>query len=120
MNKLNLARTMFECCLSGGCIAGGVECSKIGKSMQEKVDHIEKEKKGVDEKYDAELAKVNKLTKEVGCAKKVVEYSKSHFHTIGMGGKEAHQLSSHARDAKYGIKKNLEECGLKSYSDGLN
>lgn len=130
MTKLGALRCLGECALGGGCIAGGVECAKMKTREQMafvEVEQLKLDNKSITENYDAELDKNKKLDEGIVCAKKVIEYSKLHFSTIGGSGQEASKLTQHARDAKFGVKNIMEDktkgcpsTPLKSYSEGLN
>lgn len=120
MTKLGALRCLGECALGGGCITGGVECAKIKSSMQKNLNAMESGKNDADRKYNEETTKVAKLEKEVACAKTALTYAKLHFHNIGGSGQQAHELTQHGRDAKQGLRLELEKCELKGWSNTLN
>lgn len=59
MTKLNIARSALELSLGGGCIAGGVECSKVPSKVEAKLEEKVKErtKELQKQRDDAEGAK---------------------------------------------------------------
>lgn len=72
----------MEVGLGGGCIAGGVECSKLEEKIEErtkeyKADKVkaEGERDTLQHNYDVELDRRTKLTKAEKCLRQMVEYA---------------------------------------------
>lgn len=125
MNKISAVRATVECGLSGGCIAGGVECSKmkgVVESSSEKSKVLEKTNEAL-ENQNKTLNETNRRVnatsdwykKENEKLKNAIKYSAEWLHKLGTMDWDERQLKNNALDAKWGLKNNhLDKQGVDS------
>lgn len=114
MNKISVVRATVECCLSGGCIAGGVECSKMKgavKSSNDKSQELDiknKNLEGQNKTLKDANTRINNTNvwykNENEKLKNAIKYSAEWLNKLGTMGWEKDRLQQEAKNAKWGLK----------------